>query len=93
MTSFYTAQESLSGNTTDLEDEDLDSTLRDIGEEDYDVQDAVRPSTFDRTSPKMSSFRQGDPTAPKNSPLYAPPTPVRSGRPIPIPVPPPRISS
>ncbi|KAK6013744.1 hypothetical protein OSTOST_20915, partial [Ostertagia ostertagi] len=93
MTSYFTAQESLSGNGSDLEDEDLDATLRDIGEENYEMQDVVRPTSFDRTSPRMSSFRQGDPTVPKESPLFAPLTSPRSARPTAIPVPPPRISS
>ncbi|VDP38816.1 unnamed protein product [Heligmosomoides polygyrus] len=91
ITAYFTAQESLSDDG-EL-DEDLDATLRDIGDENYDMQDVMRPSSFDRTSPRMSSFRQGDPTVPKGSPLYAPLSPGRTSRPTPIPVPPPRTPS
>ncbi|ETN86066.1 hypothetical protein NECAME_16492, partial [Necator americanus] len=78
MTAYFTAQESLSENDVDEESEyDLDATLRDIGDENFDMRDV----------------RQGDPTVPKDSPLYAPISPNRSARPIPTPVPPPRISS
>ncbi|KAK6731044.1 hypothetical protein RB195_007484 [Necator americanus] len=88
-------EESLSENDVDEESEyDLDATLRDIGDENFDMRDVTRPQSFiDRSSPRLSSFRQGDPTVPKDSPLYAPISPNRSARPIPTPVPPPRISS
>ncbi|WKX92397.1 hypothetical protein Q1695_010433 [Nippostrongylus brasiliensis] len=83
-------QESLSddaaGDEDDLDD-DLDETLRDIGDENYDMQDVTRTTSFDRSSPRSSPFRQGDPTVPKDSPLYAAPT-SPSLRPIPVPVPP-----
>ncbi|VDL69777.1 unnamed protein product [Nippostrongylus brasiliensis] len=74
MTAYFTAQESLSDDAAGDEDdldEDLDETLRDIGDENYDMQDVT----------------QGDPTVPKDSPLYATPT-SPSLRPIPAPVPP-----
>ncbi|KAK5973902.1 Decapping and exoribonuclease protein [Trichostrongylus colubriformis] len=41
MTAYFTAQESLRGSQSDLDDDDLDATLRDIGEEDYELHDVV----------------------------------------------------
>ncbi|CAJ0595322.1 unnamed protein product [Cylicocyclus nassatus] len=88
MTAYFTAQESLSDNDVGEESEvDLDATLRDIGDENFDMLDVTRPQSFtERSSPRLSSFRQGDPTVPKDSPLYAPISPNRLARPIPMPL-------
>lgn len=42
MTAYFTAQESLSDNGIDEESEiDLDATLRDIGDENFDMRDVT----------------------------------------------------
>ncbi|VDM64326.1 unnamed protein product [Angiostrongylus costaricensis] len=92
MTAYFTAQESLSigycedsdneadyniNNGDEDDTDDLDTTLCDVGQEDYIMEDVT----------------QNDPKTSTKSPPFASSSAPRSPRPIPIPIPPPQMIS
>lgn len=82
-----------------IREEDSDNdTIRHIDDETQDEDGMVivsRPTQVNHLPQRVSSFRTGDPTAPKDSPLYASPRqpayPIHVPPPI-SPVPPPRMT-
>ncbi|CAB3407913.1 unnamed protein product [Caenorhabditis bovis] len=72
---------------------DSDATLRHIDDDlsDSDVTVISRPTQIQHIPQRVSSFRGGDPTAPKDSPLYSESRSSASPMPVNVPVPPPRL--
>ncbi|CAO4360673.1 unnamed protein product [Caenorhabditis nigoni] len=78
-----------------MEDSDND-TIRHIDDEirEEDGMEIVsRPTQVNHLPQRVSSFRAGDPTAPKDSPLYSPPRRPPYAVPATSPTPPPRMAT